>query len=726
MNIVRIALDVPLPMLFDYLAEDDVRVGDRVIVPFGRRRVVGVVLECATSSVLPRERLRAIERVLSDAQPLPAEWLELVRFCAGYYQRPLGETVVQALPPRLRALRNLPREDLRFFRAVTNAPDPATLRPGRKRDLLDTLRGAGAVAEQALLGPDAVERGARRTALRGLLAAGWVEAAPPRSSARFDEQHALTAEQEAALARIVPSLDKFATHLLYGITGSGKTEIYLHLAARVLAAGGQVLVMVPEISLTPQLEARFRRAFPETVISVLHSGLEDSARTAAWLRAARGEAGIILGTRLAVLAPLPRLALVVVDEEHDTSFKQQDGLRYSARDVAVFRASQRNVPVVLGSATPSLESYANALVGRYQLVDLPSRAVAGARLPEVRMVDLRAERGMGGAEHGLAKPLLDAIAGRLARGEQSLLFINRRGYAPVLACPACGYACGCPRCSAHLVLHSADRRLRCHHCGLEEAIPRRCPQCGNPDLRALGRGTQRVEETLQALFPGRRIVRIDRDIARRRARLARTLDAVRGGTGDILVGTQLVAKGHDFPRLTLVGVVNVDNSLVSTDYRAAERLFSVLLQVSGRAGRHDRPGEVLVQTRFPGHPLFAALARHDYPGFARAQLAEREAAGFPPSVYEAALRAECARLADSLGFLRAAGARAPSIEGVRMFDPAPNTLTRRADLERAQLVVQSRSRPALQEFLKRWSAELFANSPKAVRWHLDVDPTESD
>lgn len=722
MNIARIALDVPLPVLFDYVAEGEIHVGDRVIVPFGRRRVVGVVLERATSSELPRERLRPIERVLQDAEPLPGEWLELVRFCAGYYQRPLGETVVQALPPRLRALRNLPREDLRFYRAGANAPDPATLRPGRKRELLASLRGADVLEEEALLGTDPAERGARRTALRALLTAGWAISAPPRSDARFVEEHALTAEQEAALARILPSLGKFATHLLYGITGSGKTEIYLHLAARVLASGGQALVLVPEISLTPQLEARFRRAFPDAVLSMMHSGLEDSARTAAWLRAARGEAGVILGTRLAVLAPLPRLALVVVDEEHDTSFKQQEGLRYSARDVAVFRASQRNAPIVLGSATPSLESYANALAGRYQLVEMPSRAITGARQPQVRMVDLREER----ADHGLAKPLLDAISTRLARGEQSLLFINRRGYAPVLACPACGYACGCPRCSAHLVLHAADRRLRCHHCGLEEAIPRRCPQCGNPDLRALGRGTQRVEEALEALFPGRRIVRIDRDIARRRAQLARTLDAVRGGTGDILVGTQLVAKGHDFPRLTLVGVLNVDNSLLSTDYRAAERLFSVLLQVSGRAGRHDRPGEVLVQTRFPGHPLFAALARHDYPGFARMQLAEREAAGFPPCVFEAALRAESARLANALAFLREAAARAPSIKGVRMFDPAPNTLTRRADLERAQLVVQSRSRPALQEFLKRWSSDLYARAPNNVHWHLDVDPTESD
>lgn len=723
MNVARVALDVPLPKLFDYLADADTQVGDRVIVPFGRRRVVGVVLERPASSELPLERLRPIERVLRDAQPLPAEWLELVRFCAAYYQRPLGETVVQALPPRLRALRGLPREDLRSYRVTADAPDPATLRPGRKRALLELLRGAAAALdEEALLGADPAERGPKRTALRALLHSGWAAAAPPRSGALFVEEHALTTDQQAALARISPTLGKFSAHLLHGITGSGKTEIYLHLSARVLSSGGQALVLVPEISLTPQLEARFRRAFPHSVLAVLHSGLEDSARTAAWLRAARGEAGLVLGTRLAVLAPIPRLALVVVDEEHDTSFKQQDGLRYSARDVAVFRASQRGVPIVLGSATPALESYANALAGRYQLVELPSRAVAGARLPQVRMVDMRSER----AEHGLAKPLLEAIAARLARGEQSLLFINRRGYAPVLACPACGYASGCPRCSAHLVLHAADRRLRCHHCGLEEAIPRHCPQCGNPDLRPLGRGTQRVEETLEGLFPGRRIVRVDRDIARRRARLARTLEAVRGGIGDILVGTQLVAKGHDFPRLTLVGALNVDNSLLATDYRAAERLFSVLQQVSGRAGRHDRPGEMLVQTRFPGHPLFSALARHDYPGFARSQLAERETAGFPPSVHEATLRAESPRLADALAFLREAAERAPSIEAVRMFDPAPNTLTRRADLERAQLVVQSGSRPALQDFLRRWSADLYASAPKGVRWHVDVDPSESD
>ena len=719
MKIARIALDVPLPTLFDYRAETQVQVGDRVVIPFGTRRMVGVVLglprqaNCRAKSCGDRARAERCATLLGMA--------ELVRF-APPIPPSLGETVLQALPPRLKVLKDLPREDLRFFRASAIAPDPASLRPGRKRELLALLQTANALDEEALLGADPAQRGSRRAALRALINAGWTESAPPRSGARFVSEHVLTAEQEAALERIVPSIGHYATHLLHGVTGSGKTEIYLRLAARVLESGGQALILVPEISLTPQLEARFRRAFPDNVLSVLHSGLEDSARTAAWLRAARGEAGVILGTRLAVLAPLPRLGLVVVDEEHDTSFKQQDGLRYSARDVAVFRGNQRKVPVVLGSATPALESYANALAMRYQLIELPSRAVAGARLPQVRMVDLRAER----ADNGLARPLLEAIAARLARGEQSLLFINRRGYAPVLACPACGYACGCPRCSAHLVLHAVNRRLHCHHCGLEEVIPRHCPQCGNTDLRALGRGTQRVEETLEGVFPGRRIIRIDRDSARRRAQLARTLEQVRNGEGDVLVGTQLVAKGHDFPRLTLVGVLNADNSLLATDYRAAERLFSVLLQVSRRAGRDDRPGEVLVQTRVPGQRLFAALARNDYPGFARAQLSERESAGFPPYVYEAALRAESLRLADALTFLREAVTRAPCIEGVRVFDPAPNALIRRAGLERAQLVVQSPARPALQDFLRRWTAELYASAPKSVRWHLDVDPTESD
>jgi primosomal protein N' (replication factor Y) len=661
MKVLRVALDVPLATLFDYVVPDSIAVhpGDRVIVPFGARPRVGVAIEWADASALASARLKPVARVLEGAPRLSPQWLDLIRFLASYYQRPFGETAVGALPPRLRSLKPLSRK--------MTAPAAA-------------------------------------------------------GSARFVSEHEPTPAQASAIERIGAALGGFATFALHGVTGSGKTEVYLRLIARVLGRGAQALVLVPEISLTPQLEARFRHAFPEASIAVLHSGLEDTARTAAWLAAARGDAGIVLGTRMAVLAPLPRLALVVVDEEHDTSFKQQEGLRYSGRDAAVMRAKLAACPAVLGTATPSLETWHNCVSGRYERLELPERAVPGASLPAVRLVDLRAEPPV----HGLAPSAVEAMRARLARGEQSLVFINRRGYAPVLACEACGWAAGCGRCSARLVLHAADRRLRCHHCGAESAIARACPTCGNPDLRALGRGTQRVEETLATLFPGARIVRIDRDSARRRAQLADTLEGIRRGEADLLVGTQLLAKGHDFPDLTLVCVVNADHALLSTDYRAAERLFATLAQVSGRAGRRGRPGEVLLQTRYPGHPLFHALARHDYAGFAQAQLAERRAAGFPPFVHEAALRAEAKRLEAATAFLREASRRVAAPEAVRIFDPVPHVVTRRAGFERAQLLVQSASRPALQEYLGALAAALFAAPPKHVRWHLDVDPIAFD
>ena len=659
---MRVALDVPLPRLFDYAPPTGASVasGDRVTVPLGHRNQTGVVIETETASELALDRLKAIIDVRSDAPRLSSQWLELMHFLSTYYQRPLGETVISALPPRLRSLKPLPRKSL----------------------------------------------------------AGEPEA----GSARFVRIHELTAHQTSAVNAIAAKLGSFATVLLHGVTGSGKTEVYLHLIARVLESGGQALVLVPEISLTPQLEGRFREAFPEAQLALMHSGLEDVSRTTAWLRAARGDAGIILGTRLAVLAPLPKLALIVVDEEHDSSFKQQEGLRYSARDAAVYRAKLAACPVVLGSATPSLESWYNFRQGRYQRIALDQRASPGARLPVVRTVDLREQP----AEQGLCAPVLAAISARLARHEQSLVFINRRGYAPVLTCEACGWSAGCTRCTGRLVLHAPDQRLHCHHCGAQQPIPRACPTCGNVDLKAMGRGTQRVEETLAARFPQARLVRIDRDSARRRAELTRTLAEVRRGEGDILVGTQLLAKGHDFPNLTFVGVLNADTALLSTDYRAAERLYAVLSQVAGRAGRRDQQGEVLVQTRYPGHPLFAALATHDFAGFAESQLAERRSAGFPPYVFEAVLRAEAPQLAAAMAFLREARAQQPAPDSVGVFDPVPHTLTRRAGFERAQLVMQSGSRSALQAYLAALSAQLYETAPRGVRWHLDVDPIEFD
>ena len=659
---MRVALDVPLPRLFDYAVPSGAQLasGDRVTVQLGRRNQTGVVIEADIASDVAAARLKSIIDVRSDAPRLPADWLELMRFLSSYYQRPLGETVVAALPPRLRSVKPLPRKALEL------AGEPG--------------------------GSD------------------------------FVPLHALTPDQVCVVDAIAARLGTFAPLLLHGVTGSGKTEVYLHLIARVLARGDQALVLVPEINLTPQLEARFREAFPRARLALMHSALEDVARTSAWLAAARGEATIVLGTRLAVLAPLPRLALIVIDEEHDGSFKQQEGLRYSARDAAVYRAKLAGCPVILGTATPSLESWYNFRQRRYERLELPDRAATGAEMPIVRTIDLREQA----RDEGFAPPVLAAIAERLKRGEQSLVFINRRGYAPVLTCEACGWCAACGRCTAHLVLHAADRRLRCHHCGAEEAIPRSCPTCGNVDLKAMGRGTQRVEETLAARFPGARIVRIDRDSARRRVELVRMLEGLRAGVGDILVGTQLLAKGHDFPRLTFVGVLNADAALLSTDYRSAERLYAVLAQVAGRAGRRRERGEVMVQTRYPDHPLFQALIQHDFARFADSQLDERRRAGFPPYLFEAALRAEAAQLARALAFLRAARARVEPPDTVRVFDPVPNVITRRAGWERAQLVMQSGSRPVLQDYLARLSAALFDEPARSVRWHLDVDPIEFD
>ena len=662
----QVALDVPLPKLFDYAVPEgvEVGVGDRVTVPFGNRQRLGVVVARSAATEVAGERLKPLGSVRTDAPALSEAWLQFMRFLAGYYQRPLGETIIAALPPRLRSVKPLPR------RILSAETQPSAARPPLE----------------------------------------------------FVPNHELSPAQREAVARIEAAAGTFAAILLHGVTGSGKTEVYLHAIAQVLARGQQALVLVPEISLTPQLEARFRQAFPATRLALLHSGLEDVARTSAWLDAARGDAGIVLGTRLALLAPIPRLGLIVVDEEHDTSFKQQEGLRYSARDAAVYRAKLAESPVVLGTATPSLETWHNVRTGKYRRIDLPERAAAGSALPTVRTVDLRRDPG----EQGLSGALLQAITARLERGEQSLLFLNRRGYAPVLACEPCGWTAGCERCTVRLVVHAADRRLRCHHCGAEAPIPRACPTCGNVDLRPLGRGTQCVEESLAERFPGVRIVRVDRDSARRRAELSRVLASVQRGEADILIGTQLLAKGHDFPGLTLVGVLNSDTALLSTDYRAPERLFAVLAQVAGRAGRRDRPGEVLLQTRYPDHPLFDALARHDFDGFAEAQLEERRAAGFPPFVFEAAVRAEARRLEEALEFLRDA-ARAPQPpEEVAVFDPVAHVVTRRAGLERAQLVLQSASRTALQEHLAALSARLFEEAPRQIRWHIDVDPIEFD
>ena len=672
MQIVRVALDVPLHRFFDYLAPEGealtvADIGLRVRVPFGRQSKIGVLVELPESSDFSPAQLKSVETVLRDLPPLPTDWFRLCEFCAAYYQAPLGEVMISTLPA---GLRRVDPPKARATRRVTKNL-PAQTRP------------------------------------------------------------TLTAEQQVALDRIAADGgedgDSFRAYLLHGVTGSGKTEVYLRLVERALAAGKQALLLVPEINLTPQLEARVAARFPEAGLASLHSELTEAARTRNWRAALDGSARIVLGTRLAIFTPLPDLGLIVVDEEHDASFKQQDGMRYSARDVAVFRARERGIPIVLGSATPSLESWANATdtrtPARYTLLTLHERAVENARLPAVQRIDTRLEK----LQDGLSGVLLRAIGQRLERGEQSLVFLNRRGYAPVLTCTSCGWISHCTRCAANLVLHLADGRLRCHHCGFECRVPRACPTCGNQDIQPFGRGTQRIEAVLAERFPQARILRVDRDSAKSRKQWEVLVEQIHAGEADILVGTQMLAKGHDFPKLTLVGALGADAARFASDCRAPERLFAQLMQVAGRAGRAELPGEVLIQTQFPEHPLYAALVRHDYPAFANEQLKEREQAGFPPYAYQAMLRAEAPQIADSLAFLTTARAwpEASAHPDVMLYDPVPMRMARRANLERAQLLVESPSRRALQNFLSAWGALLDAiKAPSRLRWHLEVDPLE--
>lgn len=721
--IVRVALDVPLPRGFDYLASDATidDVGRRVCVPFGRGEKIGVILEVLSTSGLPPEKLKPVRAILRDAPPFPPDWLGLADFCSRYYQHPLGEVIALALPPAMRRRDALPRmPDREIFRITEDGRHalPQLVQRSIAARLLAALELNGRMTRRELREVSA----SAAKQLSGLLEKGWlvveVEAPSLKAAAGPD----LLEEQRQAVERVAQAFGRFSPFLLHGVTGSGKTEVYLRLIEQALERGGQALLLVPEIALTPQLEARVSNRFPGARLVSLHSSLAEGARAAGFLQALNGEADIVLGTRLSVFTPLPRLALMVVDEEHDPSFKQQEGMRYSARDVAVWRAKQRNVPIVLGSATPSLESWAAAQAGRYQLLELTSRAVAEA-MPEVRCVDTRREK----LQDGMSEHLLRAIAARLERGEQSLVFLNRRGYAPVLACPSCGWVSRCPGCAANLVVHLADRRLRCHHCGREERIPVACPTCGNQDIHPFGRGTQRLEEALAARFPQARILRVDRDSAKSQSRWHTVLEAIHKGEADILVGTQMLAKGHDFPNLTLVGVLNADAALFAADFRAPERLFAQLMQVGGRSGRAALPGQVLVQTQYPDHPLYRALAAHDFAAFADAQLAERERAGFPPFTHQAMLRAEAPELKQALAFLKTAGELGSGLSPgeISLYDAVPMRLHRLAHLERAQLLVESRSRPALQGFLTQWLAAIRElKAPKALRWHIDVDPLE--
>ena len=728
MPIVRVALPLPLPQVFDYLAADATAedVGRCVKVPFGRGERNGLIVALACDADvdggIDPGRLKTVLHIQRDVLPLPADWLELVAFVARYYHAPLGEVVALALPPGLRRADGVSAEDedplLDIGVAGTEALQ-ATRRPSKALALLQALAQDSPPWRRSV-----VREREGGEAVGDLLRRGWLVPAA-EDAQRLDATGslpALTAEQDGALQAMLADGEGFRSWLLHGVTGSGKTEVYLRLAAHMLTQGRQVLMLVPEIALTPQLEQRVAQRCAAARVVSLHSGLADGARSRGFVQALSGHADIVLGTRLAVFTPLPRLGLILVDEEHDASYKQQEGVRYSARDLAVWRARQRDVPVVLGSATPALETWYHAHNERYALQVLSQRALAAA-MPTVRCIDVRRLK----LDEGLSPGLLAAIGQRLARGEQSLVFLNRRGYAPVLSCPSCGWVSRCPHCSANLVVHLVDRRLRCHHCGCDAGMPRACPSCGNQDIQPFGRGTQRVEARLAELFPQARVLRVDRDAARTRKQWEGLLATIAAGGADILVGTQIMAKGHDFPNLTLVGVIGADASLHAADFRAPERLFQQLMQVGGRAGRGSLPGEVLIQTEYPAHALFLHLARHDFDAFARMELQSRRSAGFPPFSHQAMLRADAPALDDALEFLRHARrlADARATEGVRIFDPVPMRMTRLARRERAQLLIESDQRGPLQAFLADWVAQLYCQrSARELRWQLDVDPLE--
>ncbi len=721
MAYVRVAINAPLHQLFDYGAGDATAqdIGARVLVPFGRKRTVGVILALEDQSALPESQVKPAIQIYRDRTGVPRDVLDMLEFAADYYVHPLGAAIFLALPPALRRARSLadPAPTLLRLTAAGRAAIPPASAT-RQRALLESLKAVESLA------PARLKDGGAARIMNEFLKRGWLERVAQEGDTSLPQSipgPALTEEQAAAVRTIGARLDHFGVWLLHGITGSGKTEVYLRLAAQALAQSGQVLVLVPEIGLTPQLEARFRARFPGARQVSLHSNIADVERAQRWLAAARGEARIVLGTRLAVFTPMPALRLIVVDEEHDASFKQHEGLRYGARDLAIYRAKLRRVPVLLGSATPSLESYQQALSGRFELLKLTRRALERARLPSMRLVSLREEK----PDQGLSEALRRAIAERLERGEQTLVFINRRGFAPVLYCQHCAWTSGCPRCSVKLVYHRKAAEMRCHHCGHIEAPPTRCPTCGNLDLQALGEGTQRIEDTLELAFPRARIVRIDRDAMRRRGALDDTLAKVHAGEADILVGTQLLAKGHDFPNITLVGILNADAALVSPDFRASERLFALLLQVAGRAGRGERPGEVLIQTEFPEHPFYAMLLRQDYGEFARHALLERRLTEFPPFVYQAVLRAESLDEAAVQRFVERAAECARALRRkVTVYEPVAAPLARLSGRTRMQLLVQARSRKLRQEFLHAWQKVLGEDKSRKVKWALDVDPLE--
>lgn len=725
----RIAVNVPLSDgLLTYSHSEPLPPGTRVLVPFRNKTVVGMVWETDITPDMDTARILSVQTAFVEEKPLPQSWRDLLAFTSRYYHYPTGQAVFAALPQGLKETRAVEMPQPPLFYALNEAgraQTPPLARFNKKAALWDALLSGGMTmaalkqvnAQAAKLIEDWAEQ-------------GWIETAeaakPVLRSYHGQVSHSefvLNADQRQASDAIQTALGRFRPFLLYGITGSGKTEVYFDAMAKVLAQGRQVLFLLPEINLTPQLLKRVENRFADVPTAVLHSQMAAGRRTQDYLRAMLGQAKLVIGTRLAVFTPLPDVGLIVVDEEHDGSFKQDNELRYHARDLAVWRAKQGGCPVVLGSATPSLESWHKAQSGAYRLLQLTERAHTAAQLPQVDILNV----GRLKLDNGFSPQALQLLKQNFEAGGMSLVYLNRRGFAPALFCGDCGHTFGCPNCSAKMVLHQRARQLRCHHCDHREPVPFKCPDCGNQDLTAVGHGTQRVEETLRAFLPKAAVVRVDRDSTAHKNDWADLYRRIADNKIDILVGTQMLAKGHDFARLNLVIVLNADGSLYSADFRAPERLFAELMQVSGRAGRADKPGKVLIQTQLPEHPVFAAVKAQDYAVFAENELNERQMFAMPPFGFQTAVRADAPRVADAMEFLNAAKETlAPLLpESVSQFGAAPMLMVRLAERERAQIFIESPSRQDLHRAVSLWVQVLQQNRDGKIRWSVDVDPQEA-
>ena len=718
----RIAVNVPLSDgLLTYSHSEPLPLGARVLVPFRNKTVVGIVWETDIAPDMDAARILSVQTAFSDEPPLPESWRDLLSFTSRYYHYPTGQAVFAALPQGLKETRavEMPQPPLFYtLNEAGRAQTPPPARFNKKAALWDALLSGGMTmaalkqvnAQAAKLIEDWVEQ-------------GWIETTEAAKPVLRSSEFQLNANQQQASDEIQTAFGSFQPFLLYGITGSGKTEVYFDAMAKVLAQGRQVLFLLPEINLTPQLLKRVENRFADVPTAVLHSQMAAGKRTQDYLRAMLGQAKLVIGTRLAVFTPMDDVGLIVVDEEHDGSFKQDNELRYHARDLAVWRAKQSGCPVVLGSATPSLESWHKAQSDAYRLLQLTERAHAAAQLPQVDILNV----GRLKLDNGFSPQALQLLKQNFEAGGMSLVYLNRRGFAPALFCGDCGHTFGCPNCSAKMVLHQRARQLRCHHCDHRESIPYKCPDCGNQDLTAVGHGTQRVEETLRAFLPKAAVVRVDRDSTAHKNDWADLYRRIADNEIDILVGTQMLAKGHDFARLNLVIVLNADGSLYSADFRAPERLFAELMQVSGRAGRADKPGKVLIQTQLPEHPVFAAVKAQDYAVFAENELNERQMFAMPPFGFQTAVRADAPRVADAMEFLNAAKETlAPLLpESVSQFGAAPMLMVRLAERERAQIFLESTSRQDLHRAVSLWVQVLQQNRDGKIRWSVDVDAQEA-